>query len=102
MIVTELGASADGARSIEVDCREISFHALLRHMRCLPGAKVSRTSINPMNDDARASILYKNSLIQLDTPFSDYVLSCDAAGREFEEFLDHLRRYKAKWWERFV
>ena len=101
MIVTELGTSPGGARNVEIRCNEIPFHALLRCLRRLPGALVSGAVKNPMNDDAQALIRYKNIAIQLETPFSDYVLSCESPGHEFDEVLDHLRSYKTQWWERF-
>ena len=54
-----------------------------------------------MNDNTNISIKYKGVSINIDTPFSDYILNCSAPGDTFDEFVSGLERYSVKWWERF-
>ena len=70
-------------------------------MRAIPGAVVSDTASDPLNDNARATIHYHGATFTLDTPFSDYWIHCAAPTPVFDEFVSHLRAYRTRWWERF-
>ena len=95
-----VNAHADGAKSIVINCNELSFRALLRCIRRIPGTVVTDAAINPMNDDAKATIRYKDATLTLETPFSDYIINCTSPG-VFDEFVSRLRDHKVKWWGRF-
>ena len=53
-----------------------------------------------MNDNAKASIRYKDTTLTLETPFSDYIISCTSPSSAFDEFVSKLRDQKVKWWEK--
>ncbi len=101
MNVRILGTQPDGTLSVEIRCDESSYHALLRCIRKLPGAIVSDATHDPMNDDARAHIRYRDIEVNLQTPFSDYVLDCTSASATFDEFVASLREHQVRWWERW-
>ncbi len=100
MNVNYLGTESDGTRNIEIRCNEISFSALVRRMRRIPGTVVTNTSFNPMNDDAYANIRYKDLELTLETPFSDYIIFGPSQDGAFDEFVTKLRDHKVRWWEK--
>ena len=100
MNVRYLGTDTNGTTSVEIRTNELSYRALLRCIRGIPGAIVADTAHDPMNDNAKSSIRYKDAALALETPFSDYVISCTAPGGAFDEFVAKLRAYKVRWWEK--
>ena len=74
--------------------------ALLRCIRRIPGAVVSDTAHDAMNDNAKATIRYKETLLTLETPFSDYIINCSSSGDAFDEFVSKLAAHEVKWWEK--
>ena len=100
MNIKTLGTESDGTRSIEIRCSEISYRALLRCIRRIPNAVVTHAAHDPMNDNVKASICYKDVVLMLETPFSDYVINCSSASSAFDEFVSKLGDQKVKWWER--
>lgn len=102
MKVRLLGVESDGTRSVEIRSSELSYRALLRCMRGIPGAVVSDTAHDPMNDNAKATIRYKGAVFTLDTPFSDYIINCPAPAVVFDEFVSKLKDYRVKWWEKVL
>jgi hypothetical protein len=70
MTVVALGSESDGTRSVEIPVNELSFTALIRCIRNIPGAVVTDVASDPMNDNAKARIRYKDAVFTLDTPFS--------------------------------
>lgn len=102
MIVRQLGVEADGTRSVEIRANQLSYRALLRTIRKIPGAKVLDASHDPLNDNADILVKYRGVTIEIDTPFSDYIVNCLCQGDAFDSFVDALRKYEVKWWERFM
>lgn len=100
MNVNELGTESDGTKNIEIRCNEIGFRALVRCMRKIPGTVVTNTSFDPMNDNAKASIRYKDLELTLETPFSDYIIFGPSQDGAFDEFVAKLRDHKVRWWEK--
>jgi hypothetical protein len=101
MKITQLGTGADGTRSFEIRANELSYRALLRSIRKIAGAIVTDAAHDPMNDNARVSIRYKGVTIDIETPFSDYIISCTSSSAVFDEFISKLGGYTVKWWEHF-
>src|SRR5262245_9641301 len=97
MKVEYLGAEGDGTRSVEIRVAEISFGALVRYMRRIPGVVVTEIALNPMNDDAKATIQYKGVTMTLGTPFSDFVIDCPSSSQTFDEFVSMLRAHEVRW-----
>jgi hypothetical protein len=102
MKVEYLGTESDGTKSVEIRVGEISFRALVRCMRSIPGAVVTDTASDPMNDNAKATIRYKDVTMTLGTPFSDYVIDCKSSNATFDEFVVQLREHKVGWWQKWL
>jgi hypothetical protein len=102
MKVTYLGTEPNGTRSVEIGVAETSFRALVRCLRRLPGVLVTNTASDPMNDNAKATIRYKDVTMSLGTPFSDFVIDCPAPTQAFDEFVSMLREQKLRWWDRWL
>jgi hypothetical protein len=100
MNIKPLRIEGDGTRSIEIRCDELSYRALFRCIRRISGAVVTDAAHDPMNDNAKASIRYKDTTLTLETPFSDYIISCTSPSSAFDEFVSKLRGQKVKWWEK--
>jgi hypothetical protein len=100
MIIRTLETESNGTRNVEIRTNELSFPALLRCIRGIEGAMVTDTAHDPMNDNAKASIRYKGAVFTLETPFSDYVISCATPGDSFDEFVSKLKDHKVRWWEK--
>jgi hypothetical protein len=100
--VTYLGTEANGTRSVEIRVAEISFRSLIRCLRRLPGVAVTDDAFDPMNDDAKATIRYKDVTMSLGTPFSDFVIDCPSPTQTFDEFVSMLRGYQVRWWDRWL
>lgn len=100
MNIKPLGTENDGTRSVEIRSNELSYRALLRCIRSIPGAVVTDAAHDPMNDNAKANIRYKDAVLVIETPFSDYIINCAQPGQAFDEFVARLRDYKVKWWEK--
>ncbi len=101
MKLTQLGTGSDGSKSYEIRSNELSYRALLRSIRRIPGVIVTEASHDLMNDDTLVTIKYKNMVINIDTPFSDYIIKCTSPNEYFDEFISELHRYKVRWWEHF-
>jgi hypothetical protein len=100
MNILRVNTHADGTRSIVINCNEISYRALLRCIRRIPGAVVTDAAHDLMNDNAKATIRYKAATLVLETPFSDYILNCSSPSSAFDEFVSRLGNHKVKWWEK--
>jgi hypothetical protein len=61
---------------------------------------VTDAAHDPMNDNAKATIRYKDVTLTLETPFSDYVINCSLASGAFDEFVSKLGKHKVKCWEK--
>ncbi len=57
---------------------------------------------DPMNDNTNVSIKYKDIIITIETPFSDFHINCTSSGGAFDEFVSKLSCYTVKWWDRFI
>ena len=101
MKIQKLGDESDGTRSIEIRSNEISFRSLIRCIRKIPGAGIVYTALDPINDNAKIILKYKDITLIIDTPFSDYIVNCSSSSPSFDEFITILRNYRVKWWERF-
>lgn len=99
---TYLGTETDGTRSVEIRVAEISFRSLIRCLRRLPGVVVTDCVFDPMNDDAKATIHYRDATMSLGTPFSDFVIDCPSPTPAFDEFVSMLREHQVRWWERWL
>lgn len=102
MKIRHLGTESDGTRSIEIRSSELSYRALLRCIRRIPGAVVTDAAHDPMNDNTKVSIRYKDVNITIETPFSDYIINCTASSGAFDEFVSRLSSYPVKWWDRII
>jgi hypothetical protein len=101
MNIKPLGTESNGTRSVEIRSNELSYRALLRCIRAIPGGVVTDTAHDPMNDNAKASIRYKDAALTLETPFSDYIIiNCAVPSEAFDEFVSKLRDHKVKWWDK--
>jgi hypothetical protein len=101
MKIRQLGAGADGTKSFEIRVNELSYRALLRSIRKIPGAIVADAAHDPMNDNTNITVRYKDATITIETPFSDYIVNCTSSSGAFDEFVSRLNNYPVKWWERF-
>ncbi len=101
MKITILSTESDGTKSFEIRTKEISFGALLRCIRKIPGATVSGSAFDAMNDNAKGMVKYKDIELSIEAPFSDYIINCQSTSDSFEEFMGILESYSVKWWERF-
>jgi hypothetical protein len=101
MEIMPLGTESNGTRSVEIRSSEISYKALLRCINGIQGVIVTDTAHDPLNDNTKIILRYKGVVVFIETPFSDYVINCASSSDIFEEFVDKLRRYRVKWWERF-
>jgi hypothetical protein len=100
MKINPLGTESDGIKSVEIRSNELSFRALLRCIRRIPGTVVTDVAHDPMNDNARANIRYQDIALTLETPFSDYIINCSSPGSAFDEFVSKLSHQKVSWWEK--
>jgi hypothetical protein len=101
MKISPVGGDMQGERTVEIRCDEVSFDGLIRLIRKIPGATVTDTAHDPMNDNARALIHYKNAIFALDIPFSDYFITSQPQTEAFDEFISILANRKVRWWERW-
>lgn len=101
MNVRTLGDENDGTRSFEIRCNELSFRGLLRRIRAIPGTVVSDVAEDPMNDNAKATVIFKGCTFTIETPFSDFIISSPPSCAAFDEFIAELRKGPAKWGEKF-
>lgn len=99
MNIKRLGIDKNGNQSIEIRCSELTFRALLRHIRRIPGAIVTDSAQDPLNDNAKACIYFNGAMLTLETPFSDYVIS-STSSTTFEDFISNLEGHEIRWWEK--
>jgi hypothetical protein len=102
MKLRQLGTQSDGTRSFEIRAGTLSYRALLRCIRRIPGAFVTNATHHPMTDDTKISISYKDVTITIDTPFSDYIIHCTSSSGAFDEFVSKLSSSPVKWWDRII
>jgi hypothetical protein len=102
MEIRQLGTESDGTRSFEIRAGTLSYRALLRCIRRIPGAVVTEAAHDPMNDNTKVSIRYNDVTITIETPFSDYVINCTSSSGAFDEFVSKLSNYQVKWWDRII
>jgi hypothetical protein len=102
MKITKLNDTQDGVRTIEIRCKDVSYRALIRAIRRLPGATLTKPHHNPLSDDTYAEILFKGRRFFIRTPFSDYhFCSTENCPIEiWEEIVDFLRDHQLHWWEK--
>ena len=101
MEIRLLNTTSDGIEYYEIETNEIPYHALVRCIRSIPGARIKKKSRDWITDDTYILVTYKNATIILETPFSDYVVSCPSSNVILDEFIRILRDYSMKWWEHF-
>jgi hypothetical protein len=102
MEIRQLPTESNSTRSVEIQAGTLSYRALLRCIRRIPGAVVTKASHDPMNDDTIMTIRYKDVILTVETPFSDYFISCGSPGTAFDEFVSSLRRYRDRWRDHFI
>jgi len=102
MKIKYLGNESDGTRSVEIRAGELSYRALLRCIHKIPGAVISDATHDPMNDNTKINIKYKDANISIETPFSDYIVNCPSPSSAFDQFVSMLSNYRVKWWEHFL
>jgi hypothetical protein len=102
MNISQLGTQSDGTRSFEIRAGTLSYRALIRCIRRIPGAIVTDAAHHPMTDDTKISLRYKDITITIETPFSDYIINCTSSSGAFEEFISKLNEYPVRWWDRFI
>jgi hypothetical protein len=101
MKIRDLGFESNGTRNIEIRAGELSYRALLRRIQKIQGTVVSEAKHDPMNDNTKIVIRFEDVTINIDTPFSDYIISCATPSRAFDDFVSRLSNVPVKWWERF-
>jgi len=83
---------------IEIRASEVSYRALLRCFKRIPGVAVYGVAHDPLNDNTKATIRFKDIVLSLETPFSDYIISCSSHTDVFDEFVELLRSCPVSWW----
>lgn len=102
MKINNLNVESDGARSVVIEVNQISYRALLRLIRRIPGVDVESATYDPMNDNTQIVVGYKGVIISIETPFSDYIINCSHPGCMFDDFVAVLADHKVRWWERYL
>ena len=102
MEIRRLETESDGTRSVEIRAGTLSYRALLRCIRRIPGSVVADAVHDPMNDNTKISIRYKDVNITIETPYSDYIINCSSSSALFDEFISKLRDCRLRWWDRIV
>jgi hypothetical protein len=102
MKISQLGTESNGTRSFEIRAGTLSYRALLRCIRRIPGAVVTEAAHHPITDDTKISIRYKDITITIETPFSDYIINCTSSSGAFDEFVSKLSSCPVKWWDRII
>jgi len=102
MKINKLGAHSNGTRNFEIRAGTLSYRALLRCIRSIPGAVVTEAKHYPITDDARITIRYKDITVTVETPFSDYIISCTSSSGAFDDFISKMSSFQVKWWDRII
>ena len=104
MKIRYLNEESNGTLCVEILCNEISYRSLLRCIGSIEGVKILNAFHDPMNDNARIDLNYFEAFIHVDTPFSDYLVSCEKPEHDqhFRAFIDKLEAYKVKFWHRLI
>jgi len=104
MKIRYLNEEPNGTQCVEILRNEISYSSLLRCIRSIEGVKILKACHDPMNDNARIDLSYFETFIHIDTPFSDYLVSCEKPeyDQQFHAFIDKLEAYKVKFWHRLM
>ena len=89
-----------GIGSVEIRSSEASLPALLRLIQRIEGTTVTDIVNKPWRNEVSAAIRYKDALMTLEVPFSDFIISCSPPFGAFDEFTSKLAAYQMKWWER--
>ncbi|MDL2275809.1 hypothetical protein LJC22_06760 [Desulfosarcina sp. OttesenSCG-928-G10] len=98
MKMNDLGTGENSTRSFEIRSGTIGYRGLV-HMICnIPGAVLTYAAHDTINGDTKLIVVYKNATITIETLWADYIMySHDNA---FDEFVEALKKYQLKWWER--
>ena len=102
MKIRQLRTDSEGVRSFEIQAGELSYRALLRRIKSINGAHILESAHDPMNDNTKITVEYKGLIINIDTPFSDYIINCSSSDKIFDEFISDLSNAPVRWWEHFV
>jgi hypothetical protein len=99
MRVRRLGRPDEAWHAVEIDYNLVSFGALLRHLRKLPGLTVVDSMSWPLTDDYQADIRYKGHRLEIDSFFVDFTVSRGEGCPEgiILEVVRHLESVRP-WW----
>jgi hypothetical protein len=97
--VRRLGGDTHSWRAAVINYNLISFSALLRHLRKLPGLTVEWKKSWLPTDDHWANLRYKNYRLWIDSEFVDFTVCPgeDCPEDVFLEVVTHLEIYRP-WW----
>jgi len=100
MNITRHTRPDDTVAAVEINGLALSFEALLRHVKRLPGVVVERTTLwIPMCEPA-ADISYRGHTVEIRCPFGvDFMVSPEAGcpNDVFFEGAEHLEEFRP-WW----
>ena len=99
MRVRRLGRPDEPWHTVEINYNLLSFRALLRHLRKLPGLTIVDSMSWPLTDDYQADVLYKGHRLDIDSVFVDFTVSRGEGCPEsiFLEVVRHLEAF-TPWW----
>ncbi len=99
MKITDLGTESNGTRNFMMRTHVISYRALLRCIRRIPGAVITKARHNPLTYGTEIIVEYKDITIKIETVWADNIISCNSSSTAFDEFVSKLSSHKVKLWE---
>jgi len=97
--ITELITDSDTTRTFMMRKNVISYRALLRYVRGVPEAVITKAWHAFLSNEFEITVEYKGTRITIETVWADTIIGCTPPGAACEEFIFKLKSYKLKWWE---
>ncbi len=94
MNIRELGSGGKRLDTVEINHNAVSFRSLGKHLRRLPGLRVTKVRSWLLTDDVWIWFEYKGSRFSIDSPFVDYWVhreSDECSDEALQEVIKHLR-----------
>ena len=105
MDIRELGSGGQRLDTVEINHNAVSFRSLRKHLRRLPGLRVTKVRSWPLTDDVWIWFEYKGYRFSIDSPFVDYWVhreSDECSDEAFQEVIKHLRGYQLPRFRRWL